>query len=306
MKLIKVGDENRDVKIAQVALGFSHTDGLFSADFKAFVREFQKNNGLTADGIIGALTWDKIREKASTIRFGAQGSWVKVWQLFLGNLTTDGIFGKNTLRATKTFQGANNLTMDGIVGKNTWGKAFGKQENESTPLSGTNTKKPVDYKQYDKRWGSIRYTANNTYNPKQTIKNSGCGPTAMANVVATFWDKNVTPDKLASWSVANGYRTLNSGTSWGFYKAIAQKYKSSKFIQTTSYATAKSALKNGALIVVSVGPSIFTKKGHFITWWKSEGGYNYVNDPASNSSSRAKNLEKHIQNAAKQYFIFYK
>ena len=305
MKTIKNGSSGTEVKILQHALGYGNQNGISDRNFESFVRKYQSNNDLIADGIAGKNTWTKVFSEAPLINEGSRGSWVSVWQLILGSVTVDGIFGAKTKRATKTYQASSGLSADGIVGKRTWASVINTVVNDK-PTTGTNTKKPVDYKQYDRRWGKVVYTQNNTHNKKQTIKNSGCGVTAGADVVATFWDKSVTPKTLAQYSVANGYRTKNSGTAWPFFRALAQKYKASKFVQTSSYTTAKNALGEGAIVVVSVGPSIFTKNGHFITWWKSEGGYNYVNDPASASSSRAKNLEKHIRNAAKQFFIFWK
>ena len=35
-------------------------------------------------------------------------------------------------------------------------------------------------------------------------------------------------------------------------------------------------------------PGLFTKGGHFICWWWTDGKYNYTNDPASAAAKRAK------------------
>lgn len=60
-----------------------------------------------------------------TLKNGSKGASVKALQILLngngfncGNV--DGIVGKNTLSAIKSFQKAKKLTVDGIVGKNTW------------------------------------------------------------------------------------------------------------------------------------------------------------------------------------------
>lgn len=53
------------------------------------------------------------------IKLGCRGIAVKEWQRYLG-LKEDGIFGRDTTRATVAFQKANNLTADGIVGPYTW------------------------------------------------------------------------------------------------------------------------------------------------------------------------------------------
>lgn len=56
---------------------------------------------------------------------GSRGPIVSFLQITLKNLNLysdeiDGIFGKNTLNAVRTFQINNNLTSDGIVGVTTW------------------------------------------------------------------------------------------------------------------------------------------------------------------------------------------
>lgn len=303
MKTIKINDKGLEVQILQASLALSIT-GTFSADTKIEVIAYQKNKGLASDGIVGPLTWAQISLDAKTIRKRDKNNWVKVFQLYVG-LKVDGDFGSNTYKSARTFQSANKLSVDGIIGPKSWSKIFGTVSSVSPP-SGTETAKPVNYKQYDSRWGKIVYTRNNTYNRKQTISSSGCGPTAMANIVATWKDKSITPKELAALSVANGYRTTNSGTSWGFFKFIAQKYKFSKFIQTSSYATAEAAIKDGALAVCSMKPGRWTKGGHFITWWKVDSNYVYINDPASSSSSRAKAPKGDMKAQCKQFFIFYK
>jgi peptidoglycan hydrolase-like protein with peptidoglycan-binding domain len=51
-----------------------------------------------------------------TLRQGSRGIEVKMLQIKLGGLTTDGIFGLATLRAVKSFQTSHGLVADGIVG----------------------------------------------------------------------------------------------------------------------------------------------------------------------------------------------
>lgn len=65
-------------------------------------------------------------ENYPTIRLNSRGNFVRILQYLLNeygeNLSTDGIFGRNTELAVKRFQSNNNLTQDGIVGRNTWNK----------------------------------------------------------------------------------------------------------------------------------------------------------------------------------------
>lgn len=308
MKTVKLGSTGLEVRILQHFFDLSVT-GTFNASLKAVVTSYQKKKNLSADGIVGKQAWAAITAEAITIKSGSKGKWVRIWQEII-EATVDGVFGAKTKAKTKTYQAANGLTQDGIVGKNTWAKAFAVATTSgattNTTTTGTNTTKPVDYKQYDSKWAKVVYTQNNTYDRSQTIKSSGCGPTSAADVVATFWDKSITPVELAAYSVSRGYRTKNSGTSWSFFKDVAQKFGASKFIQTSSYATAAAAVNDGALVVVSVKKSRWTNGGHFICWWKVDSKYVYIADPASSSSSRAKAPWSELKEAAKQYFIFYK
>ena len=309
MTTLKYGSKGDLVKALQYILKVD-ADGKFGNKTKAAVIVYQKSKSLSADGVVGANTWNAILSDAPTLRSGAASNWVYALESLLQTMKLDGKYESDEVQHVKSFQKTNNLGVDGIVGRKTWGRlleidALAVSGGTST-TTGTNTKQPVDYKQYDSRWGSVVYTKNNTHDKSQTIKNSGCGPTAAADIVATWFDKSVTPKTLAAYSVANGYRTDNSGTAWGFFKSVAKKYGASNFVQTSSYATAEAAIKNGCLVVCSVGPGIWTKGGHFICWWKVDDKYVYINDPASSASNRAKSAKSNLKSQAKQYFIFYK
>jgi len=57
--LLKKGDNNEDVKKLQVKLGVDPI-GTFGPKTETAVKAFQAANGLTADGIVGDGTWNKI------------------------------------------------------------------------------------------------------------------------------------------------------------------------------------------------------------------------------------------------------
>lgn len=308
MTTIKKGSKGNAVKILQLYLKIE-ADGIFGKQTKAAVENFQRSKRMEVTGIITNVEWAIISQDLPVIKKGNKSDAVKIWQLIL-NVNADGIFGNTTYNQTRAFQAAANLTIDGVVGKNTWIKGFLENINivKDNYVTTSNKKnpKPVDNKQYDSRWGSVVYTKNNTYSKRQTIRNSGCGPSSMSDIVATWWDKNATPKTLAALAVQKGYRTENSGTAWGFFQFCANKYGASKFIQTTSYATAEAAIKNGAYVVCSMRPGLWTKGGHFICWWWVDDTYVYVNDPASAASARAKAKKNLMKEQCKQYFIFYK
>ena len=57
--LLKVGSEGEDVKKLQIKLGVDPI-GKFGPKTETAVKEWQKSNGLTADGIVGGGTWAKM------------------------------------------------------------------------------------------------------------------------------------------------------------------------------------------------------------------------------------------------------
>jgi len=237
-----------------------------------------------------------------TLRRGSRGEEVKLLQTLLGNLDVDGIFGKKTKAAVMAFQSASGLKVDGIVGPKTWAALTeGKDIPDIPEPSHTEFKKPVDYKQYDTKWAKKMYS--NHGDKSQTMKSSGCGPTSMADIVATVIDPKVTPPDLADDAMAWGDRTANSGTNWTFFPHIADKYNFKKYVKTTSLATLKSCLDTGGYAVASMSKGYWTSGGHFICVWKYEGGYIYANDPAS--SKRTKQKESDFMKERKAFFCFW-
>ncbi len=117
-------------------------DGIFGNRTEAAVRIFQQNTGLTADGVVGTLTWDKIISKYKTIsnptpsfpthyqaplEYGSSGLDVQKMQGYLNQITApttpitaDGNFGAATHAKVIYYQKANNLIQDGRIGTNTW------------------------------------------------------------------------------------------------------------------------------------------------------------------------------------------
>ena len=87
----------------------------------------------------------------------------------------------------------------------------------------------------------------------------------MAMIVATFIDPKITPVQMCELAVKNGYRTKNSGTSWGFYPFIFKHYNGfEKYISTSSVNVLISALAEGALAVCSMNSNdnnFWTKGG---------------------------------------------
>ena len=97
-------------------------DHIFGPKTAAAVKAFQKDKGLTVDGIVGDKTWPAL---IVTVKLGAQGDAVRAVQSQWRFIDHDGIFGQGLDALVRQFQKDSKLTVDGIVGPNTW-KAMGK------------------------------------------------------------------------------------------------------------------------------------------------------------------------------------
>ena len=123
-------------------------DGSYGAATVSAVEAFQSLFGLTADGVVGRSTWNKLKEVAlavankivaantapgqftTTVREGSTGTTVRAVQFYLRRLsayysdiptvTVDGRFGAATTRAVKAWQARAGLTVDGVVGRLTF------------------------------------------------------------------------------------------------------------------------------------------------------------------------------------------
>ena len=283
--------------------GFVDTNKLFDADFVAHIVSWQMRHGLTADGIIGPSTWTAIAKNAPTTSTAKNriGPIAMAAQLILGgNLTADAIYGQRTKAAVAASQDAYGLTVDGICGPKTW-NALIVGSDVAPAEEPSDFRQPTDYKQADSRWGKNVYS--NHADRNQTMSNSGCGPTAMADVVAVLKDSSVTPWTLAQLAMQWGDRTDDSGTAWSFFRHIADHYHFSKMVQSATKAALQACLSAGGYVVCSMGPGYWTKGGHFICAWKYDDTYIYANDPASSSRKKQKIADFMAQR--KQFFCFY-
>lgn len=305
LKYGKSSNSKQAVRALQYLLDVK-VSGTYTVETKTAVKNFQKSKSLTADGIAGPGTLTALCAILPDVVYKdySQSKYVKAVQSLVGS-SIDGKYGNNTRKNVIAFQSAANITQTGNITKNDWLALWDcKYEITDPPKNnGTNGKEPVDYKQYDSRWKKIKYTI--TGSSKQTIGSSGCGPTSMADIMATWVDKKITPVEMCQYALNKGFRTRNSGTAWGFYKSIANAYPQgfSKFTQTKSMSTLKAALAQGAFAVASMGPGYWTKGGHYICVCKMDNTYVYAKDPAS--SSRKKQKIGDFERQRKQFFIFW-
>lgn len=313
---IKHQDNNKYVVIAKLLTGYLKigekvtdadsyikVNGIFDAEFVAFMVSWQTSHGCTPNGEIGPDEWTAIAKAAptcSTAKNRKSGYTFALQLLLDGNVAADGIYGPRTKAAVAAYQSATGLTADGICGTKTWSALIVGAQPQPAPTPGKFVK-PVDYKQGAKPWGPRMYSNHNDH--KQTMANSGCGPTACADVVATLKDKSVDPWTLAQLAMQWGDRTYNSGTAWTFFGHVADKYHFVKMVETKSFAALKACLDAGGYVVCSMSKGYWTSGGHYICAWKYDSTYVYANDPASSTRKKQKTADFKAQ--CKRYFCFY-
>ena len=173
--------------------------------------------------------------------------------------------------------------------------------------------RPVSYLQTDSRW---RYNDYSTSGEKTTIGASGCGPTAMAMVLATWADKNVTPATECAWAKANGYKAYKSGTYYGYFTPAGARYglKVRQLSWTNIYGNASSklhaeaeeAIERGDLVIACMGKGNWTSSGHYVLVWEIQGNTIYINDPASTKKSRTQGDYSLFKKQVKYYWVITK
>jgi len=292
-------------KVADTAAFISEHE-TYDAGFVAHVCAWQSNHSLTSDGVIGKATWTALAKEAptcSTSKLKTSAITLACQLLLGGNLTADAIFGTRTKQAVAAFQSSAGLSADGICGPKTWGALIGVKDEPTGKIINPY----VHYLQWDKRWKNIMYS--NHGDKKQTIGNSGCGPSAVAQVVAQWVDPNLTPVEMCQLALDNGYRTKNSGTNGAFCEFIADKYPEiEKCTRTRSVKTIKNALQKGALAVTCMNSNcdhFWTTGGHYVTAvGYDDKGYIYAADPNKSSCPR-KQKDADFEKCLKQAWILW-
>lgn len=170
--------------------------------------------------------------------------------------------------------------------------------------------KPTSYLQTDPRWANVDYSAKGE---KTTIGKSGCGPTAMAMVLATLADKSVTPKTECAWALAHGYKAPHQGTYYGYFAPAAKRFGlTCKMLNGASiygkpnspyHAQAKAAVDQGDLVIACMGRGLWTSSGHFVLVWKITGNTIYINDPASTRTVRTQGDYSLFKHQVKYYFV---
>ena len=171
-------------------------------------------------------------------------------------------------------------------------------------------RRPVSYLQTDPRWRDLSYSARGE---TTTVGASGCGPTAMAMVLATWADPGVTPATECAWALAHGYKAPGQGTYYGYFVPAAARYgltctrlnAASLYGSAASplHAAVRRAVEEGALAVACMGKGNWTRSGHYVLVWGFEGDRVLINDPASTRESRIRGDWSLFRRQVKFYWL---
>ncbi len=116
----------------------------------------------------------------------------------------------------------------------------------------------VYYCQADEEWAEQLYGTD-------PIGPYGCGPTAMAMVVASMTDTDTDPAQMAAWAAANGYWARRSGSYHSIIQGAARAFGlEANAISERTVDQIRRELYSGHILAALVGPGHFTTGGHFI------------------------------------------
>ncbi len=157
--------------------------------------------------------------------------------------------------------------------------------------------------QWDQQWGYKDYVGN-------VAGLSGCGPTCMSMVMYHFTrDPNMHPAYMMDFAQSNSaYATVGGATLWGFFKQggaeLGLTVKEMTYDDLHIERNMKRLLESGKVLVVNVGPGIFTEIGHYMVIAGYEDGKFIINDPNSPANSAKRWEFSEFQKELKMGWIF--
>jgi peptidoglycan hydrolase-like protein with peptidoglycan-binding domain len=148
----------KEIQTALKKLGYytGTVDGISGSNTENAIKKFQKDNKLTADGIVGngtsKLLLTAANKTTTSVSVSSNAMSIKEIQTALKKLgyytgKVDGITGSKTTAAIQKFQKANKLSADGVVGPTTKSKLAAATKSSTTtaakPTSTTTAAKPT-------------------------------------------------------------------------------------------------------------------------------------------------------------------
>ncbi len=168
------------------------------------------------------------------------------------------------------------------------------QRNGGLTESEREQKYPL-FLQWDPRWGYV------SYGDDSNVGLAGCGPACLS--MALYYltgNETLTPDKIAEYSMENGYYMSGTGTQWALMDDVPGLYGQEVSRPGISPSIMKRELDAGRIIICAMRPGDFTASGHFIVIYGYDGEGFRVNDPNCVARSRQKWPFETIQGQIKQ------
>lgn len=151
------------------------------------------------------------------------------------------------------------------------------EEVDLSHLIGTG-KVPKLY-QWDHRWGYSMYG-------DKEMGLTACGPTCLSMVCMYYYqDATYTPRYVANLAQYFGYYTVGVGTEWSLMSEGARKLGLQVYTISPNATLVMESLKAGNLVILAMGPGVFTDNGHFILLTGVEDGLAVIHDPNSRTNS---------------------
>lgn len=168
------------------------------------------------------------------------------------------------------------------------GKLTQKEQTEDYPL----------FLQWDSRWGYASYGGSN-------IGISGCGPTCLAMAAYSLTrDVQITPDKVAAYSEAQGFYVEGTGTSWSLMSEGASDFGIKGTELSLDEGRMKQELDNGHPIICAMRAGDFTTAGHFILIYGYDKEGFFINDPNCIFRSKCKWSYDELHSQIKNLWYF--
>lgn len=169
-------------------------------------------------------------------------------------------------------------------------------------------KKPVSYLQTDPRWKNKPYRVKGE---NSTIGSAGCGPSCAAMLIETITGKKFTPEDACAWSLKHGYKALNQGTYYSYFKPQFADFgiecdmlnweKTYGKPLHPNHDKVVKMLKDGYYFIALMNKGLWTRSGHFIVLWWQDGKVR-INDPNSTREERVNGDINTFRSQVKYYW----
>lgn len=144
-----------------------------------------------------------------------------------------------------------------------------------------------------------------SYGNGTTIAEAGGGPLAMAMVISTLTDKEVSPVDAANWSLEHGYRSYGNGTAWAYVEDYAKENGLNCTQSNVNADSIMTNLKEGNPVVMVIGEGTYTDEGQFIvlTGVTDDGKIEIVDPGSEEKSKQTYDLDLFVNEGTQQWVI---